>query len=88
MVLKQIVRGCGYLPYVGRHPGTEFVVAIILIGTLAGARAGYLSAILGTVVTTLVFGSMYLYGAYDRANTSDRIQEKNVSPIHKEERDG
>jgi hypothetical protein len=36
-VLRYIIRGCGDLPHVGRHPGTEMVLGFIAMGALAGA---------------------------------------------------
>lgn len=72
-IVKQIARGCNTLPGVGSHPGT--FIMFILIG-LATAAAG----VLGFIVGAAVYGPMYLYGAYCRAELSDKMTtRKSVS---------
>jgi hypothetical protein len=63
-IIKQTWRGIHYLPVVGDHPGTIWVVAFILIGAVAG---GWHGALIGCV-----WVPVYLYGAYERAEYSDR----------------
>lgn len=83
-VLRQIIRGCGTLPHVGEHPGTVLVVFIVVLGVVAGGRGGWLGALLGGVLMLGVFGPMYLWGAYDRANISDRMSSHELSPSDEE----
>ena len=66
-VIKQTIRGMGNLPYVGEHPG---ILPLILLTVLFGCAGG----LIGISISLLVFGSMFLYGAYDRAQLSDWIE--------------
>lgn len=79
-VIRQIIRGCGYLPHVGEHPGTGMVIGLSLATGAAGASGGGLVGfVCGSGAGAAVFGPMYLYGAYDRANLSDRIASREAS---------
>ena len=66
-VLRQIRRGCGTLPFVGAHPGTAMLLVFVALGAVAGTW-------LGVVVMLLIFGPIYLWGAYSRAEDADRIE--------------
>lgn len=35
-IIRRIIKGCGYLPGYGTHPGTSVVISLALIGALAG----------------------------------------------------
>lgn len=78
--VRQIIRGCGYLPHVGEHPGTGMIVLFVIMGAVAGLHAGWRGALGGALLMGAVFGPMYLYGAWDRANISDRITAKSAIP--------
>ncbi len=65
--IKMMVRGMGYLPHVGSHPGTPWLVFFLLIG-LAGS-------LWGLVFMAAAFGPIYLWGAYDRACLNDRLEK-------------
>lgn len=75
-ILQQIIRGCGELPHVGEHPGNFFLLMFVLIGALAGAQTGWYGALGGAILMLLFMGPLYLMGAYDRAQLSDRLSEK------------
>ena len=79
-VIKQIIRGCGYLPGVGEHPGTMWMVAFILMGGMAGVMNKNFDILIGIVGGMVFMGifiiPIYLYGAYDRANLSDELSKK------------
>jgi hypothetical protein len=66
-ILRQTIRGCGALPHLGDHPGTFVLLMLCILGALAGGW-------IGAGIMALVFGSMYLLGAYDRAEHSDQIE--------------
>jgi len=66
--LKQARRGMGTLPHVGSHPGTEMFIFFVLTFGLAGGWVG-------AGVGLLIFGVVYMYGAYDRAEFSDRLSK-------------
>lgn len=68
-MIRQIWRGMYWMPYVGEHPGN----AGVLIFTMMGAAAG---GLIGAAVMLVFFGPMYCYGAYDRAQLSDRMSKK------------
>lgn len=61
-IIRQTIRGCGTLPHVGSHPGKLFILFLI-IGFLGGLWPG--------LVFTCFFGTVYLLGAYNRAQASD-----------------
>lgn len=66
-MLRQIRRGCGTLPHLGPHPGTWILVALVAMGAIAGTW-------LGAGIMLLLFGPIYLAGAYSRAKDSDCIE--------------
>ena len=66
-MIRQMWRGCGYLPHVGEHPGTLILGGLVVIGTIA---VGWI----GAVGMLAMFGPLYLFGAYERANLSDRLE--------------
>lgn len=75
-IFKQTIRGIGTLPHVGEHPGTGMVIFLILITGLAGAqKGGWFGFMVASAFALIVYGPMYLWGAYDRAQTSDRIEK-------------
>lgn len=51
-------------------------MVFVIMGLIAGARSGLAGALLGGGAMLGVFGPMYLYGAWDRANISDRLESK------------
>ncbi len=63
--LRKVHRGIGRLPNCGEHPGTLPLVWILALSALGGW--------LTLVGSLVVFGSMYLWGAYSRALTEERI---------------
>lgn len=70
------MRGCGWLPYVGSHPGTCPLVAFLLIAAVVGAQgsedAPLLSAMSAMLIVGLPMGAVYLSGAIGRARLSDK----------------
>jgi uncharacterized membrane protein len=72
-LLRQVLRGCGDLPGVGPHPGSFYLVAFILMGALAGAR-GHVGPLAGALIMAAVVVPLYLLGAYERAEESDRLE--------------
>lgn len=75
--IKQTVRGCGYLPHCGEHPGTGVLFILVLGGAAVAGKAGGLGGVvLGAAVMLLVYGPLYLYGAYTRAVENDRMKER------------
>jgi len=81
-IIKQIIRGCGYLPGVGEHPGTMWLIVFILMGGMAGAMNQNYNVLNGIVGGSIFMGifilPFYLYGAYDRANLSDELSKKGL----------
>lgn len=79
-IRRQIVRGCGSLPHVGPHPGTQIIALLILVSGLAGAsRGGLAGFILAGLASCAICGPIYLYGAWGRAQASDRIASRQPS---------
>lgn len=75
-IIQHIIRGCGKLEYCGEHPGTEILFVLICMGMIAGAKGGLLGCLVGSGLMALVFGPMYLYGAYDRSVEDMKIKAK------------
>ena len=74
--LHHTVRGCGYVDGYGDHPGTIVLLAFVLMGAAAGAQAGWRGAVFGAVAMLVVFGPMYLWGAYERSRESERDAQR------------
>lgn len=76
-VLDQCWRGCGTLPHVGSHPGTGVLVGLVCITGAAGAQAGGLVGFTAaSIIGVCIYGPMYLYGAYSRAQLSDKLEAR------------
>lgn len=58
-MIRQIWRGMQYSDEYGSHPGTPIVLGAVFLGGLAGGWVG-------AVMMLVVFGALYLYGAYER----------------------
>lgn len=72
--VRQTVRGCTKLPHVGGHPGTTFLVLIVVITALAGGyKSGLPGILFGGALAGAIFGTIYAMGAWSRAEISDRI---------------
>ena len=78
--IRQIIRGCRSLPHVGKHPGTNFLVLLIMMGAAAGRDGGWRGCIGGALIMATVFVPAYLYGAYSRSNSSDQYSEELSTP--------
>lgn len=79
-MIVQTWRGCHSLPYVGSHPGTVPLAVFVIAGILAGSLRGLLPAAFGGIVMVVVMGSIYLCGAYFRAEESDRMSRHERKP--------
>lgn len=69
--LRRIVAGCGSPPGYGPHPGTPFLIAMVVFGAWSGLQRGLLAGAIGAAVMLVVFGSMYLIGAHSRGRDSE-----------------
>ena len=68
----QILRGMGNLPHVGSHPGTSFMILLLVMGMTAGFQSGgwKTAVFIGLAVPLSIF-PIYAWGAFDRARISD-----------------
>jgi len=66
---RQVCRGCGTLPHYGDHPGTLVLIVMCFAGLVAGGVAGL-------IIMLVVFGPVYFWGAYERAEDSDRYARR------------
>lgn len=73
-IIKQAARGCTDLPHVGPHPGTGILLFFITIGCAIGIQRGWIQAAVCGGAMLVLFGSMYLVGAYQRAEHSDQLE--------------
>ena len=76
MKAPNFIRGCGTMPYVGDHPGTEFLFLFLFIGAVAGAKGGWYGALVGFLIMALFMLPIYLLGAAGRAKLSDELVQK------------
>jgi hypothetical protein len=75
--IKHIIRGCGYLPTCGEHPGTGTLIIFILMGAFATApNGGWKGAIFGASAMTIFVAPLYLYGAYERSALEEKNSKK------------
>lgn len=78
--LRHVIRGCGFVPGYGNHPGTATLGLFVAMGGGVGASRGDLGIALGGALLMLVvFGPMYLYGAYDRSRSAERAAPEPTS---------
>lgn len=63
---KYIKLGLGNLPGYGEHPGTVWMFFLIFVGFFVGIANVLPRAFLCSAIMLLVFGPLYLYGAYER----------------------
>jgi hypothetical protein len=61
------LQGCGYLEGYGHHPGSGFMVILLLSGAVAGSDGGWIGSLIGMAAMGCTFGVLYLSGAYSRA---------------------
>ena len=59
--LTRIARGLRWSERYGSHPGTPVICVLVALGAIAGG-------VLGAGIMMLVFGPLYLYGAYERGH--------------------
>lgn len=79
-IIRQTIRGCTDLPYVGEHPGVFTLVMFILAGAFAGSKGGtVLSVISGAALMATFMLPIFLYGAYTGANLSDELVQKKTN---------
>lgn len=75
-IAKQCWSGCFWLPHVGSHPGTAVCFGLIAITGIAGAQGGgIIGFVAASAFAAIIYGPMYLYGAYDRARISKALEE-------------
>ena len=76
-VLRQCFRGIRSLPEVGPHPGNFWIIVLPIVSLLVGLSAGgglILAAKVGALFLMLL-SPLYLLGAYERAELSDRLKD-------------
>jgi len=72
-IYNQCKRGCCDLPGVGEHPGTPMLVFMVILGGIAGGTNGLVGALIGSAAFLTIFAPIYLWGAYERAELSDKL---------------
>lgn len=82
-LLNKIIRGAGYLPHVGSHPGIFVTVVMILATGAAGiSHGGLLGFVMGSLFGAVMILPMFIAGCVSRANLSDRLCAKDAaSPL-------
>lgn len=80
-IIKHCIRGCGYLEHCGEHPGSGVLIMLCLmsgIATLNRAGNPFVCFSVGFGLCLLVFGPMYLYGAYERSVLDEKLSNRTV----------
>lgn len=78
--IRHIVRGFGYLPHCGRHPGLEVLLFFVLMGGVAGAtNGGWEGFLVGGSVMAAVMGPLAAIGAYERSVLDEELTAKELS---------
>jgi hypothetical protein len=76
-IIRQIIRGCGTLPHVGEHPGTDTLIVLLVLGMIGGSqKGGWIGGLVGLAGMAIIIGPVYLYGAYGRACLSDELSSE------------
>lgn len=76
-IIRQIIRGAGYLEGFGEHPGNSMVVIMLLMCGLAGAQRGSWAGFFGGIVIGAMFIlPLWIHGCIARANECDKRQER------------
>lgn len=79
-LLNKIIRGAGYLPHVGSHPGTLILIIMLLAPGVTGIQNGGLLGFgLGVLLGAAVYVPIYAAGCVSRANLSDRLCAKDTA---------
>lgn len=71
--IRHMVRGCGYLEHCGDHPGTPLVIALIVMGVIAGSDGGWKGSLGGAALMGASIGPLYLWGAYKRSVFNEKL---------------
>ena len=71
-LFRDFVRGSGYLPGYGYHPGLAIVVWLIFLGVLAGLERGWIGALVGGSVMFAIFFPVYFIGCVERTREHSR----------------
>lgn len=74
-VFRQMVRGLGSLPYVGSHPGVPVYFCMVFLSGFAlyTVGGGWTQSLILSGMVAATYGSVLLWGSYDRANLSDSL---------------
>jgi hypothetical protein len=67
-IINKIIKGMGYLPEYGNHPGIPIFVMVSIFGFLLDWKCA--------IVNLIVWGSLLCYGAYDRTVSYEKIETK------------
>lgn len=79
--IHKIRKGAGYLPGYGEHPGTPFLIVMIIMGMILGLDRGIFASIIGGTIMLLALGPIWCMGCIGRANDYERNQEKLSSNV-------
>ena len=79
-VIYQTIRGFGYLPHCGHHPGLEVLLIFLLMGGAAGAiNGGWKGFLVGSSAMAAVMGPLAAIGAYDRSVLDEELTTEELS---------
>lgn len=72
-MIRDMIRGTGYLPYVGHNNGTGVLVFFVILGAIGGSNRGPAGVFIGGVVMFAVFFPIWASGCVGRARFSDAL---------------
>ena len=78
--IRHTIRGFGYLPHCGHHPGLEVLLIFLLMGGAAGAtNGGWKGFLVGSSAMAAVMGPLAAIGAYDRSVLDEELTTEELS---------
>lgn len=83
--LHHIIRGFGYLPSCGHHPGLGVLAVFVLMGGVAATpHGGWRGFLVGGSAMAVVFGPLAAYGAYERSVLDERLTNEELAQQRKQ----
>ena len=74
------IRGFGYLPHCGHHPGLEALLFFLLMGGAAGAtNGGWKGFLVGSSAMAAVMVPLAAIGAYERSVRDEELTAKELA---------
>ena len=80
-IIRQIIRGAGYLEGYGHHPGNSMLIIMIMACGAAGIKGGFAGFLGGMLLGAVFILPLWIIGCVGRANDCDRSQARLLKQI-------